>query len=97
MGIIKMYTVTCSVDDTGVWLAEVCGVPGCHTQGPTLEVVKERIREALGVCVDDGATAELVFIEAAAHTPPESLPTANLKKVAHRYLKWADIKRTPKK
>jgi predicted RNase H-like HicB family nuclease len=35
-------------------------VPGCHTYGRSLRQARERIREALGLWVDDADRAELV-------------------------------------
>jgi predicted RNase H-like HicB family nuclease len=45
---------------SGWWVASVKEVPGCLTQGPSLGSTRERIREALGLFVDDAETAELV-------------------------------------
>lgn len=52
------------------WTAELPEVPGCRTHGKTLEEVRERIREALEVSLDDYtpeqaavAAAEAEFIE----------------------------------
>lgn len=53
------YTVTYERDPTGMWLARVRGVPGCHTYGRTLEQARVRIREAVSLWVDD---AEIVTL-----------------------------------
>jgi predicted RNase H-like HicB family nuclease len=55
------YRVVIERDETGVWLARVPSVPGCHTHGRTLEQARRRIREALELWVDDARRAELTF------------------------------------
>lgn len=54
------YRVRYDIDDTGYWFATVLDVPGCHTQGRSLQTARSRIREALSVCVDDADKATLV-------------------------------------
>jgi predicted RNase H-like HicB family nuclease len=34
-------------DVDGIFLADVPELPGCHTQGQTLEEVRERVKEAI--------------------------------------------------
>ena len=53
------YTVTFERDESGWWFASVEDVPGCHTQGRTIQEAERRIREALGLFVDDADDAEL--------------------------------------
>jgi len=55
------YRVVLERDASGPWLARVPSVPGCHTYGRTLEQARRRIREALGLWVDDAETAELRY------------------------------------
>jgi predicted RNase H-like HicB family nuclease len=45
------------LDETGWWVASIDAVPGCHTQGRTIEQARERIREALAALVGDKAAA----------------------------------------
>ncbi|TMK78516.1 MAG: type II toxin-antitoxin system HicB family antitoxin [Actinobacteria bacterium] len=54
------YRVIFERDDSGAWIARVPSVRGCHTHGRTLEQARRRLREALGLWVDDADTAELV-------------------------------------
>jgi predicted RNase H-like HicB family nuclease/predicted RNA binding protein YcfA (HicA-like mRNA interferase family) len=54
------YTVVYERDESGAWNAHVPEVPGCHTYGRSLRQARERIREALGLWVDDADQAELV-------------------------------------
>ena len=55
------YRVVIERDETGVWVARVPSVPGCHTHGRTIEQARRRIREALELWVDDAREAELRF------------------------------------
>ena len=41
------YAVIFEQDDRGLWGASVPDLPGCHSSGPSLELVTERIREAI--------------------------------------------------
>ena len=60
------YVVTYKRDETGWWVASVRGVPGCHTQGRTIEEARRRIREALSLFVED---AEQATLEDRVHLP----------------------------
>jgi len=57
---MSSYEVRYEHDETGWWVASVPSVKGCHTQGRTIEEARRRIREALGLFVDDADEAELV-------------------------------------
>jgi predicted RNase H-like HicB family nuclease len=46
------YTVFYEADPDGGYVASVPALPGCHTQGSTLEEAEERIREAILVYFD---------------------------------------------
>ncbi|WP_394823625.1 type II toxin-antitoxin system HicB family antitoxin [Pendulispora albinea] len=56
----KTYKVRYDLDERGWWVASVVGVPGCHTQGRTIEQARERIREALSLFDEHADTAKLV-------------------------------------
>jgi predicted RNase H-like HicB family nuclease len=56
----KQYRVQFERDESGWWVASVPGVRGCHTQGRTLSEARRRIRQALGLFVDDAARATLI-------------------------------------
>lgn len=60
---MKSYQVTFERDDSGRWVAEVPSVPGCYTQGRTIEQARERIREALGLFVGERASASAQLVE----------------------------------
>ncbi len=52
------YTVTYERDEAGWWVTRVREVPGCLTQGRTIEQARRRIREALSLFI--GPAAEKV-------------------------------------
>ena len=49
------FTVRYERDDDGWWVASIPKLPGCHTQGRTIEQARERIREALALVIGDVA------------------------------------------
>ena len=57
---VKSYRVAYERDESGWWVATVRGVRGCHTQGRTVDEARRRIREALGLFVDDARKAPIV-------------------------------------
>lgn len=50
---VKTYRVVYERDQSGWWVASVRGLRGCHTQGRTVDEARRRIREAMGLFVDD--------------------------------------------
>jgi predicted RNase H-like HicB family nuclease len=54
------YRVELDRDETGWWVATVPSVPGAHTQGRSIEQAMNRVREALGLWIEDANEAELV-------------------------------------
>lgn len=46
------FKVLIEQDEDGYFVASVPEFPGCHTQGRTLEEVRERIREAIELYLD---------------------------------------------
>jgi predicted RNase H-like HicB family nuclease len=46
------YKVRYTLDDNGMWMAHVVGLPGCFTQGRTIEQTRERAREAIQAVLD---------------------------------------------
>ena len=57
------YTVILEREDDGGYHAFVPALPGCHTQGDTLEEAVENVREAMKAYVDS--------LTAAGEPPPE--------------------------
>jgi predicted RNase H-like HicB family nuclease len=39
-------------DEEGYYVASVPQLPGCHTQAESLDLVMERIREAIALCLE---------------------------------------------
>ncbi|MAG78264.1 HicB family protein [archaeon] len=46
------YTVLIEQDEDGIYVAKVPDIPGCYTQGKTVEEAMERIKEAVEVCLE---------------------------------------------
>ena len=46
------YKVLIEQDEDGYYVASVPELPGCHTQGKTLEEARKRIKEAIKLCLD---------------------------------------------
>lgn len=46
------FTVLIEQDEDGIYVARVPDIPGCYTQGKTVEQAMERIREAIQVCLE---------------------------------------------
>lgn len=44
-------TVLIEQDEDGIYVAKVPDIPGCYTQGRTVEQAMERIVEAIQVCL----------------------------------------------
>ncbi len=47
------FTVIIEQDEDGIYVANVPELEGCYTQGKTLQIVLERIKEAIEVCLED--------------------------------------------
>ncbi len=45
----KKFTVIIEKDEDGWYVSEVVGLPGCHTQGKTIEQLMERTKEAISL------------------------------------------------
>ena len=54
------YRVVIERDESGAWIARVPSVRGCHSYGRTLDQARRRLREALGLWVDDADSTELI-------------------------------------
>jgi predicted RNase H-like HicB family nuclease len=53
------YRVVIERDESGAWIARVPSIRGCHSHGRTLDQARRRLREALGLWVDDADSAKL--------------------------------------
>lgn len=43
----KKFTVIIEKDEDGWFVSDVVGLPGCHTQGKSIEQLMERTKEAI--------------------------------------------------
>ncbi len=57
----KKYMATIERDEAGWWVATVHGIAGVHTQGRTLEQVRDRVREALAAAKPGAVLGEVVI------------------------------------
>ena len=48
----REFSVTIEQDSEGYYVASVPSLPGCHTQAKSLDIVMERIREAIELCLE---------------------------------------------
>ena len=60
VGTVKTYRVVYELDESGHWIPRTPKVKTCQTYGRSLSDARSRIREALGLFVDDADNAELV-------------------------------------
>ena len=52
---MKSYTAVIERDPTtGLYMGYVPGFPGAHTQGGTLDELRENLREVIGLLLEDG-------------------------------------------
>ncbi len=52
MGKMYEFDVVILEDETGGYIALVPALPGCHTQGDTLEELMENVKEAIDLYVE---------------------------------------------
>ena len=52
MNKVYNYLVLIEKDEDGIYVAKVPDIPGCYTQGKTVEQAMERIKEAIEVCLE---------------------------------------------
>jgi predicted RNase H-like HicB family nuclease len=52
------FTVLLEKDSEGWYVAKVPDLPGCHTQGKTVEQALERINEAISAYIEPGVNIE---------------------------------------
>lgn len=46
------FQVIIEKDIDGIYVSEVIGLKGCHTQGKTLDELMERTKEAIELCLE---------------------------------------------
>jgi predicted RNase H-like HicB family nuclease len=69
---VKSYQAHYALDETGWWLATIAAIPGCHTQGRTLEQAEKRLREALSLFISARAAAGVRLVARVALSPNAS-------------------------
>ncbi len=47
------FNVIIERGEDGFYISEVVELPGCHTQGKTLDELMERTREAIELCLEE--------------------------------------------
>ena len=47
------FNVIVEQDEDGIFVSEVIGLPGCHTQGRTLDELMERTKEAISLYLEE--------------------------------------------
>jgi len=59
----REFSVVIERDSSGVYVASVPELRGCHTQSKSLDVLVKRVREAIEVCLeDDDSTHQNEFV-----------------------------------
>ena len=53
----REFNVVIERDEDGYLVASVPALPGCHTQARSLDELMDRVREAIDLCLGDGAEA----------------------------------------
>lgn len=46
------FAVVIERDEEGTYIAKVPSISGCYTQGKTIQQVLERVKEAIGACIE---------------------------------------------
>lgn len=59
----KQFNVIIEQDQDGFFVASVPALPGCHTQARTKEELKERIQEAISLCLDVARTDTQYYLK----------------------------------
>lgn len=49
----KDFNVIIEKDEEGFYIASVPALKGCHTQAKSLDILMERIKEAIELCLED--------------------------------------------
>ena len=54
----KEYTVVIEKDEDGYYVGEVVELPGCFTQAKSMEELMKRIKEAIGLYLEEAGDSE---------------------------------------
>lgn len=66
---VRQFDVIIERDEEGYFIASVPLLPGCHTQAKSLDILMQRIREAIELCLE------------AESTPPEPLDFVGVQRI----------------
>ena len=56
----RKYTIIIEKDEDGWYVSEVVGLPGCHTQGKTIDQLIERTKEAIRAYLESAEEPEII-------------------------------------
>jgi predicted RNase H-like HicB family nuclease len=54
----REFTIVVERGEDGMLIGSATALPGCHTQGATLDQLLERMKEAIELCLDVAGDAE---------------------------------------
>lgn len=57
----KTFTIVITQEKNGMFIADVPELPGCHTQGKTLDQLSERVKEAIELYLEVRQVKEADF------------------------------------
>ncbi len=83
---MKRYTVRYERDETGWWVAQVKEAPAAISQGRTIAEARRRIREALGLAIDDDAAAQKATLVDDVRLPADARHAVDHARAARRNL-----------
>jgi len=66
LNIMKNYTVYIEQDEDGVFIGSIPSVPGCHTEGRTLDELMTNLKEVVSLCarnMDSGIQNKFVGVQ----------------------------------
>ena len=55
----RRYNIIIEKDEDGWYVSDVIGLPGCHTQGKTIDQLIERTKEAIRAYLDTDEEPEI--------------------------------------
>ena len=58
----KEYTIIITQDEDGYYIADVPELQGCHTQAKSIDKLRDRIKEAIELCLEEKAQDILPLI-----------------------------------
>ncbi len=59
---MRSYDVVVERDEEGWFVGSVPGLQGCHTQARTLELLLERVRETIALCLESAGGGGSTFV-----------------------------------